>query len=496
LERDEGEYAYIADLLLDGGVPYRDAFDQKPPAVFAAYALIIRLLGRSPAAIHWGAQIYSLGTVALVYLVGALAASRIVGGVAALLVVPLLLDPGVYGQSANTEVFMVLPLAAALVATLLAVDRRNATWALTAGLASGLAMLFKQVAATNLIVCLSVLAIYGRWRLVLPFLGGVAVGPLLTVLYFVSVGAWPEFFDAVIGHNLQYAARLEPQLYPLLLWISLRGVLVGCWPIYALALVGALWRRKPAMWKSRRGRGIVLAWAIASVVGMCVGGYFREHYYIQIAPAAALLAAVGLVKLTMPLTRRAAWVLPVATAIVVAYPVVASGWYYLPGDANAKCRRLYGPNPFVEALAVGRHINERSRPEDTVFIVGSEPQILFYANRRSASRFIFAYPLTMPGLDTRGRQKTVLDELRRAPPHTVVVVFAKRSTLIAPGTPTEFFTEVKSLLQEYRLTGAVSAANGVLLTEEEARAKWAASPVWFDRPGWCSIAIWERAPRG
>ena len=33
LERDEGEYAYIAQRLAAGDVPYRDAFDQKPPAV-------------------------------------------------------------------------------------------------------------------------------------------------------------------------------------------------------------------------------------------------------------------------------------------------------------------------------------------------------------------------------------------------------------------------------------------------------------------------------
>ena len=37
-ERDEGEYAYIAQRWLAGDVPYRDAFDQKPPGVFLFYA--------------------------------------------------------------------------------------------------------------------------------------------------------------------------------------------------------------------------------------------------------------------------------------------------------------------------------------------------------------------------------------------------------------------------------------------------------------------------
>src|SRR5262249_42370580 len=36
LERDEGEYAYIAQRWLAGEVPYKGSFDQKPPGVFAA----------------------------------------------------------------------------------------------------------------------------------------------------------------------------------------------------------------------------------------------------------------------------------------------------------------------------------------------------------------------------------------------------------------------------------------------------------------------------
>src|SRR2546423_10451642 len=70
LERDEGEYAYIAQRWLRGDVPYRDAFDQKPPGAFAAYAVTFGLLGESIGAIHWGTQLYTLGTLALVGLLG------------------------------------------------------------------------------------------------------------------------------------------------------------------------------------------------------------------------------------------------------------------------------------------------------------------------------------------------------------------------------------------------------------------------------------------
>src|SRR5690348_4867189 len=37
LERDEGAYAYIANLWLHGGLPYRDVFDHKPPLLYLLY---------------------------------------------------------------------------------------------------------------------------------------------------------------------------------------------------------------------------------------------------------------------------------------------------------------------------------------------------------------------------------------------------------------------------------------------------------------------------
>ena len=52
LERDEGEYAYIAQRSTHGEVPYRDAFDQKPPGVFLAYRGAFALFGQSIEGIH------------------------------------------------------------------------------------------------------------------------------------------------------------------------------------------------------------------------------------------------------------------------------------------------------------------------------------------------------------------------------------------------------------------------------------------------------------
>jgi hypothetical protein len=50
LERDEGEYAYAGQLMLQGIPPYKLAFNMKFPGTYAMYALILFLFRGD---IHW-----------------------------------------------------------------------------------------------------------------------------------------------------------------------------------------------------------------------------------------------------------------------------------------------------------------------------------------------------------------------------------------------------------------------------------------------------------
>ena len=61
LTRDEGEYAYAGWLLLHGGIPYEQAFIQKPPMVFYSYLLADRLLPQ----VSWSPRLLAGGFMAL-----------------------------------------------------------------------------------------------------------------------------------------------------------------------------------------------------------------------------------------------------------------------------------------------------------------------------------------------------------------------------------------------------------------------------------------------
>ena len=70
LERDEGEYAYAGQLILDGVPPYKLAYNMKLPGTYAAYALIMAALGQSPSGIHLGLCLVNVASIVLMFLIG------------------------------------------------------------------------------------------------------------------------------------------------------------------------------------------------------------------------------------------------------------------------------------------------------------------------------------------------------------------------------------------------------------------------------------------
>src|SRR5580692_10211323 len=61
LERDEGEYAYMGQLMLEGIPPYKLAYNMKLPGTYAAYAAMMAVFGQTTAGIHFGFLLVNLG---------------------------------------------------------------------------------------------------------------------------------------------------------------------------------------------------------------------------------------------------------------------------------------------------------------------------------------------------------------------------------------------------------------------------------------------------
>src|SRR5437773_11923386 len=116
LERDEGEYAYAGQLLLQGIPPYKLAYSMKFPGTAASYALLMSIFGDTTTGIHLGLIVINLVTVGLIFFLGRYLMGRLAGVAAAATYGVISLMPYVLGQAAHATHFVVLPaIAGALV---------------------------------------------------------------------------------------------------------------------------------------------------------------------------------------------------------------------------------------------------------------------------------------------------------------------------------------------------------------------------------------------
>src|SRR2546426_902035 len=211
-ERDEGLYAALAQLILRGDLPYRDGFDVKPPLVSGWYALSFLIFGQNVWAPRLVAAVLCSMTTLLVYVQGRLVFS---GREAMLAALAFALSIGVarFQTNANAEYFMLLPLVAGLVSFTLGHQTGRLPWFLLSGVLNGIAIMTKDVSAFNL-GFLVLWTLYPAWRRreldrhhivsVALLLAGCSLVVVLTVLPFVVLGAFGDFWDGTVVFTLQY----------------------------------------------------------------------------------------------------------------------------------------------------------------------------------------------------------------------------------------------------------------------------------------------------
>ena len=144
LERDEGEYAYMGQLLLQGILPYTEAYNMKFPGIYFIYAIVLAIFGEESSSIHFSLLLVNLGTSILIFLLGKRLLNRTVGMVASVSFLMVTLSPSIQGLWANSEHFLVAFALAGILLMFIAVEKDHLGILFLSGLLLGSAFLIKQ----------------------------------------------------------------------------------------------------------------------------------------------------------------------------------------------------------------------------------------------------------------------------------------------------------------------------------------------------------------
>jgi hypothetical protein len=399
-----------------GVVPYRDALEFKPPAIFLYLASLFAIFTPAVWVVRLGELVWSVVAVwALVRLLAA-ETGRVATAVAATAWLYWQWDYGFSLGGIYTEQYAAI---AALVA--LACRRPMAS-----GMWLAAATLFKHPGAAVVVPIL----IY-RWRSWSArdwgtFAAAAAAPVLLIVIAFAAVGALPDFLYANLW-ALQAHARLAEfdlgQRFTRLLyesWVHIRRD-----PMLSLAVllgVGAALRTLSPL-------AVAAAWWwVVGMIAIMLQANFFEHHFTLVLPAVALLGASGLGWL---LKLRAGDPLPLrAVRVFGTLLVLWWGWgqvhheFVLQRTSTSRSWEalLAGPSAWPRdpgeplEIEVGTYLRDHTTPADRVHVQGWARSILavyWQADRLPAVPLFYEIPYILD----RDRQ---LEQLRAARPLYVV----------------------------------------------------------------------------
>jgi hypothetical protein len=467
LERDEGEYAYAGQLILHGVPPYQLAYNMKFPGTYYAYSLILAALGPTPAAIHLGLLLVNAASTLLVFLIGRRLLGEFAAAVAAVGFALLSADRWILGVFAHATHFILLPALGGLLLLLRAQASNRRLSYLGAGALLGLAMLMKQHAVFFLAFGLALVLwdhlrreprdLYVTFqRAGLVVLGG-AIPLVLLIVLFAAQGVVGVFWLWTFQYAKEYVSQITWSDALSAFLLTYGQVTLATLPLWLFAGLGVV-----ALWVGRWTadvRFFLSAFLAASFVAICPGFFFREHYFILLLPSVALflgVAALSLERLSKPvLGPRAARVVSAALfGLLAASYVVRERTYLFSMSPSELSRTRYGVNPFIAAIEIARYIRSHTSPDERVAVLGSEPEIYFYADRRSATGYLYTYPLMEHQRYARAMQNEMIHEIEAAHPKYLVYAVIMTSWLVLPGSDMAIFTWIDNYTKQcYELVG-------------------------------------------
>ncbi len=449
--RDQGIYSLVADAMLRGGAPYRDAWDFKPPGIYFVYAPARFLFGDT----QWAVRVLELAAYLSLFLAMPALSRRFAGGAM----------PGVVGaaiavtclcrlefwHTAQPESFGAVLVAWGMLAGTAAATRRRRTrlaCRLAAGALFSAAGLLKPPMAGCAVAAWAV----GSWLAAeadpprrarhfvaagFAFALGAVLPVLAVVAWFVAKGAWTDLSYTLFRWTPGYTriSWRDPNLAGMA-WLAFRAWFFGNgMPYTAPGIV--LWAALPPL-ASRERAGAWLAWGtiLPLLAGVVMQAKFYQYHFAPILVPGAMLAGWGFWKARRAMGDRP-WAAFASGCLLWLFlypdPFMGNAELRLAGwmnDAGVRQRITDALGSAADSSAsenrrAAEWVRARTAPGSRLYIWGFEPVVYDLADRVPASRYIYNVPQRTPWDRDRNRDALMRD-LEAAPPAAVLVLEGDR----------------------------------------------------------------------
>lgn len=483
LERDEGEYAYIAQLILNGHSPW-EAFSYKIPGVAFIYSLFMFCFGQNIFAVKFSLLIFNLGTCIFLFLIIKKTIGNFYAAVTILFFSVLITSASILSFAAHATHYVSFFVTGALWFYIIATEKFENKYFILSGLFFGSAILMKQHALFFIPVIFFVpslltqhfqpVYIFKYFPQHVLLASGVLFPLIMTGVFAWLKNDFLNFCKWTFVYSLDYASSIG--LY--WGWINLKFSFLRMFNefhiLWILALSGLSYLFLNKIF-SLYQKLFLLTFLLLSFISIIPGLYFRSHYFILLLPAVSIFIALSTDFTDRLLKERISSNLLnsfkyLFFILVFGFILFQNMNYFFIENTNQICRDRYQENPFVESIPIADYIKNNTTKTDKIAVLGSEPQILFYADRKSATSFIYVYHLVSGKKYDIQFQQQAIKEIELEKPKFIILVNSPTSWLVQSKAPLTIFNWINYYLsQNYTLTGLVDyfKDNSVIKFDQE-----------------------------
>jgi hypothetical protein len=271
------------------------------------------------------------------------------------------------------------------------------------------------------------------------FLLGACAPYILIASWMAALGIFNTFWFWTVTYAGKYASALTF----LDGWQEFVGAIVivvlsSQLPLWLLAGIGGI--TICTSYGRGTNRAFLFGLTLFSFLAVCPGFYFRQHYFIMFLPAVALLAGFAVASWERVISVSALRFIP----LLLFMAAVGCGFNfekeYLFIDTPLEVSRsIHGLNPFPESLEIARYLQGHTSSTDTIAVIGSEPEIYFYAERPAATSYIYMYGLMEKQPFAKSMQADMTRQIENAQPKYIVMVNTTSSWLESKDSPDLIF---------------------------------------------------------
>jgi hypothetical protein len=439
---DQGIFAWVGDVINQGGLPYRDAWDIKGPLSYYIFAGAQLLFGHH----MWAIRLFDLLMVLTASGVLAILISKLTNSIVARwasILFILWFASGNYWNTSQPDGWVSMIVIIGMAPLL--ISRGSLPWykSLFAGVCIGCALLIKPLYSLFLfLVLIAILLqewprkkrILYNWIIVLA---GLAIPLVVCAVWFINKGALNDLIEASIIYPMKIYAGINTisveSIIRRIITYTLSGVGISILiPIIGLGVL-MLWRT------SKKKAIIIVFWLLISLLIVITQNKYYTYHWVIIYPPVVILCAVGFYKIFFstsasasdikvqhfqPLQVLGALMLVVIIFYLTIHPLAeVSHWfsYISKRTSREQYYDSFGiPGSDIQAAS---YIKDRTKEADRIFVWGWNASIYFLSSRQASSRFGFSMPLLL-GEGTKlneAYRSELISDLTSDPPVYIVI---------------------------------------------------------------------------